>query len=59
MIYKQKDSYCKQVECNVIYSHNIVVHNLQEEYGKCIIDIPKPSLVVYLVKELTAPFFIL
>ncbi|CAD8208856.1 unnamed protein product [Paramecium octaurelia] len=31
----------------------------QEEFGKCLIDIPKPNLFVYLVKELTAPFYIL
>ncbi|CAD8190017.1 unnamed protein product [Paramecium pentaurelia] len=34
-------------------------NKFQEEYGKCIIDIPKPNLFVYLVKELTAPFYIL
>ncbi|CAK64447.1 unnamed protein product (macronuclear) [Paramecium tetraurelia] len=31
----------------------------QEKYGKCLIDIPKPNLFVYLLKELTAPFYIL
>lgn len=45
-------------QCNVFI--NYVDTNLYRQiYGQCEIEIPKPNVFVYVLKELTAPFYIL
>lgn len=60
MTWRQKENYYKQEEYHVNFRLiNLEPKYFQEEFGKCLIDIPKPNLFVYLLKELTAPFYIL